>query len=215
MQKGRDFTPATELWALSLLYLHLSFSTEVVEYETMSKDVNRSAYTRRILEIVGNIKKQKEEINKVGGCPVQLLSRRKWSLQFCYNKPVSYLVLDLLSKCFLFSFFFPCCRFLSTPKMFKRKLISYQGSLIERLLSLMSLYLGLVHVLDFICEHFGKCSNFLVVVISKVYFSWLLIYVCCLFNLKTIPSQINRENSVRRASAVTLHCGLRRLSVTT
>ena len=41
---------------------------QVVEYETMSKDVNRSAYTRRILEIVGNIKKQKEEINKVGVC---------------------------------------------------------------------------------------------------------------------------------------------------
>lgn len=59
-------------WAVnSLSYLHLSFSTEVVEYETMSKDVNRSAYTRRILEIVGNIKKQKEEINKVGGYPVQ------------------------------------------------------------------------------------------------------------------------------------------------
>lgn len=38
---------------------------QVVEYETMRKDVNRSAYTRRILEIVGNIKKQKEEINKV------------------------------------------------------------------------------------------------------------------------------------------------------
>ncbi|CAH3173149.1 unnamed protein product, partial [Porites evermanni] len=37
----------------------------VVEYETMRKDVNRSAYTRRILEIVGNIKKQKEEINKI------------------------------------------------------------------------------------------------------------------------------------------------------
>ena len=38
---------------------------QVVEYETMRKDVSRSAYTRRILEIVGNIKKQKEEINKV------------------------------------------------------------------------------------------------------------------------------------------------------
>ncbi|CAH3127234.1 unnamed protein product [Porites lobata] len=37
----------------------------VVEYETMRKDVNRSAYTRRILEIVGNIKKQKEEINQI------------------------------------------------------------------------------------------------------------------------------------------------------
>uniref|UniRef100_A0A8C1PZX2 Coiled-coil domain-containing protein 22 n=2 Tax=Cyprinus carpio TaxID=7962 RepID=A0A8C1PZX2_CYPCA len=34
------------------------------EYETLSKDVSRSAYTMRILEIVGNIKKQKEEITK-------------------------------------------------------------------------------------------------------------------------------------------------------
>ena len=31
----------------------------------MRKDVNRSAYTRRILEIVGNIEKQREEIKKV------------------------------------------------------------------------------------------------------------------------------------------------------
>lgn len=49
-------------------YLVLDLSArifQVVEYETMRKDVNRSAYTRRILEIVGNIKKQKEEINKV------------------------------------------------------------------------------------------------------------------------------------------------------
>ena len=37
----------------------------MAEYERMSKDVNRSAYTRRIMEIVGNIKKQKEEISKV------------------------------------------------------------------------------------------------------------------------------------------------------
>ncbi|KAK3700428.1 hypothetical protein QZH41_015291, partial [Actinostola sp. cb2023] len=37
----------------------------VVEFEQMSRDVNRSAYTRRILEIVGNIKKQKEEISKI------------------------------------------------------------------------------------------------------------------------------------------------------
>jgi hypothetical protein len=35
------------------------------EYERMTKDVNRSAYTRRILEIVQNIKKQKAEIDKV------------------------------------------------------------------------------------------------------------------------------------------------------
>ncbi|XP_038055680.1 coiled-coil domain-containing protein 22 homolog [Patiria miniata] len=37
----------------------------VSEYERMTKDVNRSAYTRRILEIVANIKKQKHEIQKV------------------------------------------------------------------------------------------------------------------------------------------------------
>ncbi|XP_067664009.1 coiled-coil domain-containing protein 22 homolog [Haliotis asinina] len=35
------------------------------EYERMTKDVNRSAYTRKIMEIVGNIKKQKQEIDKV------------------------------------------------------------------------------------------------------------------------------------------------------
>lgn len=38
---------------------------QLTEYETLSKDVCRSAYTMRILEIVGNIKKQKEEITKV------------------------------------------------------------------------------------------------------------------------------------------------------
>ncbi|XP_072171444.1 coiled-coil domain-containing protein 22 homolog [Diadema setosum] len=37
----------------------------VAEYERMAKDVNRSAYTRRILEIVANIHKQKDDIEKV------------------------------------------------------------------------------------------------------------------------------------------------------
>lgn len=35
------------------------------EYESLPKDVARCAYTMRILEIVGNIKKQKEEITKI------------------------------------------------------------------------------------------------------------------------------------------------------
>ncbi|XP_033098923.1 coiled-coil domain-containing protein 22 homolog [Anneissia japonica] len=35
------------------------------EYERMAKDVNRSAYTRRILEIVSNIKRQKQDIDKI------------------------------------------------------------------------------------------------------------------------------------------------------
>lgn len=38
---------------------------QIAEYDTLPKDVSRSAYTMRILEIVGNIKKQKEEITKV------------------------------------------------------------------------------------------------------------------------------------------------------
>uniref|UniRef100_T1JM55 Coiled-coil domain-containing protein 22 homolog n=1 Tax=Strigamia maritima TaxID=126957 RepID=T1JM55_STRMM len=37
----------------------------VSDYEKNSKDINRAAYTRRILEIVANIKKQKLEIDKV------------------------------------------------------------------------------------------------------------------------------------------------------
>jgi len=38
---------------------------QISELENLPKDVSRSAYTLRILEIVGNIKKQKEEITKV------------------------------------------------------------------------------------------------------------------------------------------------------
>ena len=38
---------------------------QVAEYERMSKDLNRSAYTKRIMEIVGNIRKQKTDIDKV------------------------------------------------------------------------------------------------------------------------------------------------------
>ena len=36
-----------------------------VENEKVGKEVNRSAYTRRILEIINNIEKQKTEIEKV------------------------------------------------------------------------------------------------------------------------------------------------------
>ncbi|CAG7835882.1 unnamed protein product [Allacma fusca] len=41
------------------------YSQLMAEYEKMPKDLNRSAYTRRICEIIGNIKKQKREITKV------------------------------------------------------------------------------------------------------------------------------------------------------
>ncbi|KAJ8370146.1 hypothetical protein SKAU_G00101740 [Synaphobranchus kaupii] len=37
----------------------------ITEFENLPKDVSRSAYTQRILEIVGNIRKQKEEITKI------------------------------------------------------------------------------------------------------------------------------------------------------
>ncbi|XP_061469968.1 coiled-coil domain-containing protein 22 [Rhineura floridana] len=37
----------------------------LVELESLPKDVSRSAYTQRILEIVSNIRKQKEEITKI------------------------------------------------------------------------------------------------------------------------------------------------------
>ncbi|XP_074797723.1 coiled-coil domain-containing protein 22 [Natator depressus] len=39
----------------------------LTELEVLPKDVSRAAYTQRILEIVGNIRKQKEEITKVTG----------------------------------------------------------------------------------------------------------------------------------------------------
>ncbi|XP_014274970.1 coiled-coil domain-containing protein 22 homolog isoform X2 [Halyomorpha halys] len=35
------------------------------EYDKLPKNINRSAYTRRIMEIIGNIKKQKDEIEKI------------------------------------------------------------------------------------------------------------------------------------------------------
>ena len=45
--------------------MFLYVSLQQAEYERMTKDVNRSAYTKRIMEIVANIKKQKTEIDKV------------------------------------------------------------------------------------------------------------------------------------------------------
>ena len=42
-----------------------SLPLQVTELESLPQDVSRSAYTQRILEIVSNIKKQKEEITKV------------------------------------------------------------------------------------------------------------------------------------------------------
>ncbi|XP_035740613.1 coiled-coil domain-containing protein 22 homolog isoform X1 [Vespa mandarinia] len=41
------------------------FSQLVVEVQKLPKEVNRSAYTQRILEIINNVRKQRDEINKV------------------------------------------------------------------------------------------------------------------------------------------------------
>uniref|UniRef100_A0A4W4FIT9 Coiled-coil domain-containing protein 22 n=1 Tax=Electrophorus electricus TaxID=8005 RepID=A0A4W4FIT9_ELEEL len=52
----------------SLMYLNLLHPVllvQIAEYDTLPKDVSRSAYTMRILEIISNIKKQKEEITKI------------------------------------------------------------------------------------------------------------------------------------------------------
>jgi len=48
--------------AVALFSLHMC---QVAEYEQMAKDINRSAYTQRILEIVSNIRKQNQDIDKV------------------------------------------------------------------------------------------------------------------------------------------------------
>lgn len=72
--------------------------------------------------------------NQQGGCCFQYSPCHLLSVTvFLQNEPVSYLVRDLLSKCLLFSsrLLFSCGRFLSTRKMFKRKLTSYQGNWIE------------------------------------------------------------------------------------
>ncbi|XP_076173096.1 coiled-coil domain-containing protein 22 homolog isoform X2 [Ptiloglossa arizonensis] len=41
------------------------YSQLVTEVQKLPKEVNRSAYTQRILEIINNVKKQRDEINKV------------------------------------------------------------------------------------------------------------------------------------------------------
>ncbi|XP_033301236.1 coiled-coil domain-containing protein 22 homolog [Bombus bifarius] len=41
------------------------YSQLVIEIQKLPKEVNRSAYTQRILEIINNIRKQRDEINKV------------------------------------------------------------------------------------------------------------------------------------------------------
>lgn len=69
----------TELWVMNV-----SFPSQVTELESLPKDVSRSAYTQRILEIVGNIKKQKEEITKVHSYILYSLTLRRSLLIFIF-----------------------------------------------------------------------------------------------------------------------------------
>ena len=43
----------------------MSGDPQVAEYGRMTKDLNRGAYTRRISEILSNIRRQKEDIEKI------------------------------------------------------------------------------------------------------------------------------------------------------
>ena len=43
----------------------LCVCVQVTEYEQLNKGQSRSSYTKRILEIVANIQKQKEDISRI------------------------------------------------------------------------------------------------------------------------------------------------------
>lgn len=74
---NQDMESSRKLSEIKSLHEKISVSTEeakkkeetykqlVTELQSLPQDVSRSAYTQRILEIVGNIKKQKEEITKI------------------------------------------------------------------------------------------------------------------------------------------------------
>ncbi|KAG7224304.1 hypothetical protein INR49_000547 [Caranx melampygus] len=74
---NRDLESSRKLSEIKSLHDKIRVSTEearkkeemykqlVTELENLPQDVSRSAYTQRILEIVSNIKKQKEEITKI------------------------------------------------------------------------------------------------------------------------------------------------------
>lgn len=74
---NQDMESSRKLTEIKSLHDKIRVSTEeakkkeeiykqlVTELENLPQDASRSAYTQRILEIVGNIKKQKEEITKI------------------------------------------------------------------------------------------------------------------------------------------------------
>ncbi|XP_051915626.1 coiled-coil domain-containing protein 22 [Hippocampus zosterae] len=74
---NQDMESSKKLSEIKVLHDKIRVSTEeakkkeeihkqlVIELESLPEDVSRAAYTQRILEIVSNIKKQKEEITKI------------------------------------------------------------------------------------------------------------------------------------------------------
>lgn len=48
-----------------LILIHFVYGTQNAEYTSMKKDEKRSAYTKRMMEIMSSIKKQRDEIEKV------------------------------------------------------------------------------------------------------------------------------------------------------
>ncbi|XP_015255609.1 PREDICTED: coiled-coil domain-containing protein 22 isoform X1 [Cyprinodon variegatus] len=74
---SKDLESSTKLSEIKHLHEKICMATEdakkkeesykqlVTELESLPRDVSRSAYTQRILEIVGNINKQKEDITKI------------------------------------------------------------------------------------------------------------------------------------------------------
>lgn len=52
-------------WHFCLFFSHFSFVLKKNEQDKTEKNVSRNFYTKRILEIVANVRKQKEEIERV------------------------------------------------------------------------------------------------------------------------------------------------------
>ncbi|OXA51730.1 coiled-coil domain-containing protein 22 [Folsomia candida] len=67
VEEGRHLKATLKLMGQEARNKEAMCNKLLIEYEKLPKDLSRSSYTRRIGEIIGNIKKQKKEIAKVLG----------------------------------------------------------------------------------------------------------------------------------------------------
>lgn len=109
---------------------------QITEYETLPKDVSRSAYTIRILEIVSNIKKQKEEITKV--C-IDSQYHEVLTISAALTSTVFYPFIWIAGVWTVefqlgFAILLVCGRFCRILKTCRKRLMDLQESLTERLL---------------------------------------------------------------------------------